>query len=80
MTLMLSRYTVCLSALFLLDEIDSLSYAETGLNDLRKQFADEDAEEAKKETAGVFPVSVRSFLSIGLELEERQYVSGHFTV
>lgn len=45
---------------------------ETSVNDVRKQFADEDAEEARKESGGVFPVSARSFISIGLELEERQ--------
>lgn len=51
-----------------------LRFSETSLNDVRKQFADEDAEDARRQAAGVFPVSMRSFISIGLELEERQSV------
>lgn len=49
-------------------------HSETSINDVKKEFANEDAEEARKESAGVFPISTRSFISIGLELEERQYV------
>ncbi|KAL5492982.1 hypothetical protein ACEPAI_4430 [Sanghuangporus weigelae] len=47
---------------------------ETCLNDVHKEFANKDVEEARKEAASMFAVSSRSFISIRLELEERQRV------
>lgn len=48
--------------------------SEITINDVRKQFADEDAKEANKGTDDVHPVTTRSFISSGLDIEERQWV------
>lgn len=42
------------------------------LSDVRKQFTDEDAAEAKKGGEGIYAVTARSFIVTGLDLEDGQ--------
>ena len=49
-----------------------ITRTEKSLGDVRRQFVDEDAAEAKRAVQGIYTVSARTFLITGLEIEERQ--------